>query len=60
MHVKGNFHHGARGGVKETVPKTKAPQVEHHSAMEARDGGGAQHSEHPAKNQSKKMRFLRR
>jgi len=58
-HKRGNFHGGAAGGVKETAPTIKAPQVKHRQALEHIDGSGRQTSEHPAKNQSKIMRFLR-
>ena len=59
MHAGTKFPHGAGTSNRHKEHKADAPQVEHRSAMEARDGSGTQTSEHPAKKQSKKMRFLR-
>ena len=58
-HKRGNFHAGPRSGVKPKEHTANAPQVKHGRALEAVDGSGQQVSEHPNKNQSKVMRFLR-
>lgn len=49
-----------KSAVKPKIDKGSAPKVRPSQALEQMDGGGMQQSQHPAKQQPKVMRYLKR